>query len=81
MYQTADLFNKRLFVSVAFPCIAGEGDDAKVNIVQCNLEGVRVRAVFFYGAQFANIMFAIKLEWYREGYGIHALINAKNIPL
>jgi len=36
-----------------------------------------VGAIFFYRAQFANILLAIKLEWYGEGYEIHSSVKCK----
>jgi hypothetical protein len=65
MNQAPDLFNKAIFVSVAFPRFAGKSDDAEINIIQGNLESTGIGTVFFNGADFANILLAVEFKGYR----------------
>ena len=81
MNEAADLFNEVFFACVALPRFSCISDDAEIDIIQCNLESVWVGTVFFDGMNFANISFAVKFKRDREGYEVHAYLNAKNIPL
>jgi hypothetical protein len=66
-------FNEHIFRCIAFPGIAGESDDPKINIVECDLECPgRFVPKLADRVNLAYIMLAVKFKGYGKGYGIHS---------
>jgi len=64
MYKAANLLNKIVFVSIAFPVFSCVRDDAEINIVERDLKSAWSGAVFLNGIYLANILLAVEFKGY-----------------